>query len=496
MPPGVELLGQPLLHVGGPLRFGHAPTVAHVGAARTRRRTAPSTGTRGGYGSPVDASAHGRPEATGGSRVRFADLGRPFVIAHRGGALQVPEHTLEGYRVAVAQGLPVVELDVHRLADGGLGVMHDGTVDRMTTSSGNVADHTSVSWKQLEIDASATLGGGWPDGLHPPLLDEALVEFGDRVLLCIEAKSRDTMGPVVDALVRRGLGPATVLLQSFAPDDVRLARARGYDVVWLGCTDPRRAADEGVGWIGPAADRVTPALCDAAHAAGVAVAAYTVDRRHQRDALVAAGVDALFSDDPLYVAGDAARRTSDLFARQVWLPGMLADTTRGRFHPEDGSWGTDASDAAESTLVGFLAPPDPTDLTLRLDLRIDEVTADGLTSGGAVLLSTDDHPYRPSSGRSPGADGYLVLLRADGEVEVRRVTDGVGTPLTASTGGTAPRPGTWVPLRITVTAGALSATAATAGGTVTVADTAHRPVPVVHLGSVCAAVRFRHVGFT
>ena len=93
----------------------------------------------------------------------FADLPRPFVIAHRGGALQVPEHTMEGYRVAVGQGLAVIEQDVSTLADGGLGVMHDGTVDRMTTSSGNVADHTSVSWKQLDVDASVILGGVTPE---------------------------------------------------------------------------------------------------------------------------------------------------------------------------------------------------------------------------------------------------------------------------------------------------------------------------------------------
>lgn len=105
----------------------------------------------------------------------FADLSRPFVIAHRCGSLQVPEHTMEGYRVAVGQRLAVIEQDVSTLADGGLGVMHDGTVDRMTTSRGNVADHTSVSWKQLDIDASVTLGGGWPDGLRP-LFEEVLTD--------------------------------------------------------------------------------------------------------------------------------------------------------------------------------------------------------------------------------------------------------------------------------------------------------------------------------
>ncbi len=425
----------------------------------------------------------------------FADLSRPFVIAHRGGAMQVPEHTMEGYRVAVGQGLPVIEQDVSTLADGGLGVMHDGTVDRMTTSSGNVADHTSVSWKQLDIDASATLGGGWPDGLRPPLFEEVLTEFGNRVLLCAEAKSRDAMGPMIDALERRGIDAASVLLQSFALADCRLARSRGWGVIWLGSTDPARAAAEGIGWIGPAAGSVTPAVCAGAHAVGVEVACHTVNRRHQRDALVADGVDALFSDDPVYIAGDAARRTSDLFARQVWLPGMLADSGRGRFHADDGSWGFDLSDTATSTLMGFLAPPDPAAFTLRLGLRVDETCADGRTSCGWVFLSTDDHPYRPSSGSSAGADGYRFGLRGDGGLDVHGVVDGAARPLASSSGRTALRMGAYVPLRITVTGSDLSFTRADDGASVTVADATHRPVPVVHLGGALAGVRFKDVEF-
>ena len=425
----------------------------------------------------------------------FADLTRPFVIAHRGGAMQVPEHTMEGYRVAVGQGLPVIEQDVSTLADGGLGVMHDGTVDRMTTSSGNVADHTSVSWKQLDIDASVTLGGGWPDGLRPPLFEEVLTEFGNRVLLCAEAKSSDAMGPMTDALERRGISPASVLLQSHALADCRLARSRGWEVIWLRSTDVARAAAEGIGWIGPEVGSVTPMVCARAHAVGIEVACHTVNRRHQRDVLVADGVDAIFSDDPVYIAGDAGRRTSDLFARQVWLPGMLADSGRGRFHADDASWGFDVSDTAGSTLMGFLAPPDPAAFTLRLDLRVDGSCADGRSGAGSVFLSTDDHPYRPS-GPSPGADGYRFLLRGDGNLDVQRVAEGVATTLASSTGGSAPKPGTYVPLRITVTGSSLVFTRAdTVGETLTVADATHRPVPVVHLGSASAGVRFRNLVF-
>ncbi|WP_299951082.1 glycerophosphodiester phosphodiesterase [uncultured Modestobacter sp.] len=427
----------------------------------------------------------------------FADLSRPFVIAHRGGSLQVPEHTMEGYRFAVAHGSVVIEQDVSTLADGALGVMHDGTVDRMTTSTGNVADQTTASWRQLEIDASVTLGGGWPDGLRPPLFEEVLTEFGNRVLLCAEAKSGDAMGPMIDALERHGIDPASVLLQSFALADCRLARSRGWGVIWLGSTDVARAAAEGIGWIGPPASRVTPRLCAAAHAAGIEVACYTVNRRHQRDAVVAAGVDAIFSDDPRHLAGDACRRASDLFAGRTWLPGMLPDTSRGRFFPDDASWGFDVSDTVHSTLMGFLAPPDPEVFTLQLGVRIDQTCADSNSSGAFVFLSTDDHPYRPSSGSSPGANGYRFSLRADGDLDVGRVADGAATTLASSAGGTAPSPGSWVGLRITVSGRELSFThTGTCAELLTVADAGCRPVPVVHLGSASAGVRFTNVGFT
>src|SRR3712207_5639010 len=174
--------------------------------------------------------------------------------------------------------------------------MHDGTVDRMTTASGNVADHTSVSWKQLDIDASATLGGGWPDGLRPPLFDEVLTEFGNRVLLCAEAKGTGAMAPMLAALERRGLRRGAVLLQSFSLADCRLARSRGWEVVWLGSTDTARAAAEGIGWIGPAAGQVTSAVCARAHAAGIEGGCHTVHRRHQRDVLVPHGAGAIFSE--------------------------------------------------------------------------------------------------------------------------------------------------------------------------------------------------------
>ncbi|CAA9412639.1 MAG: Glycerophosphoryl diester phosphodiesterase, partial [uncultured Quadrisphaera sp.] len=191
------------------------------------------------------------PAATTARPASFAELPPGAVIAHRGGALQVPEHTLEGYAVALEQGLWVIEPDVQVLADGALGVMHDGTVDRTTTSTGNVADRSAATWKDLRLDPRTYLGGGWDDDLRAPLFDEVLDALAGRVLLCPEAKSAGTMEPMLDALERRGVPRATVLVQSFAVAECRAALARGWDAVWRGRPRPARAAAEGVGWIGP-----------------------------------------------------------------------------------------------------------------------------------------------------------------------------------------------------------------------------------------------------
>jgi glycerophosphoryl diester phosphodiesterase len=172
---------------------------------------------------------------------------------------------------------------------------------------------------------------------------------------------------------------------------------------------------------------------------------------------------------------------------------MQADTDRGRFFP-DASWGFDVSGAATSTLLGFLAPPTPAAFTLDVDVRLD-AGPDG-AGCATVLLSTDDSPYLPSSGASPGVDGYLVSLRADGGLEVTRVADGAATTPASSTAGAALPAGAYVPLRITVTGSDVTARAGTTREFVTVPHAVRRPVPVVHLGSVAAGVRFRNLVLT
>jgi glycerophosphoryl diester phosphodiesterase len=428
----------------------------------------------------------------------FADLPRPFVIAHRGGNLQAPENTLEAYRLAAAQGFPI-EQDVVALGDGALGVMHDGTVDRMTTSAGNVSAQTAASWRELCIDAAALFGGGWPDGLRPPLFDDVVAEFGNRALLVPEVKTRGAMGATIDALERHGIEPRSVLLQSFALADCRAAASRGWPVIWLGSRDVETTVAAGIGWIGLPFSVVTHGLCAAAHAAGLQVASFTVNRRYQRDPLVAAGVDAIFSGDPVYLTG-GAERTADAFGRGTWLPGFQANQHggRGSFHG-DGSWGLDLQGASRRfVLHGYLRPPDPAALTLDLEIAVDATHDDDPTGWASVYLGITDHPFTGVDG-APGQQGHQYVVRRDGSLVIRRVEPGrAAVPLGEFPAQVAsPLPlGSFVPFRLRISPTTLTlARRDRPAEQITVADEAARG-GCVSLGAARSGVRFREVRLT
>lgn len=68
------------------------------------------------------------------------------VIGHRGAPRVELENSLASFRAARDMGADGVELDVGFTSDGHSIVMHDRTLDRTTTCSGNVRDHT---WREL-----------------------------------------------------------------------------------------------------------------------------------------------------------------------------------------------------------------------------------------------------------------------------------------------------------------------------------------------------------
>ncbi len=64
---------------------------------------------------------------------------RPEVVAHRGSSADAPEHTLDAYLRALADGADALECDVRLTADGHLVCVHDRTIDRTSDGRGVVS---------------------------------------------------------------------------------------------------------------------------------------------------------------------------------------------------------------------------------------------------------------------------------------------------------------------------------------------------------------------
>src|SRR5437764_14921949 len=60
---------------------------------------------------------------------------RPLVIGHRGYCQFAPENTLPSFKLAMAAGADLVELDYYPSKDGKLVVIHDAELDRTTDAT-------------------------------------------------------------------------------------------------------------------------------------------------------------------------------------------------------------------------------------------------------------------------------------------------------------------------------------------------------------------------
>ncbi|MCW2932693.1 MAG: glycerophosphoryl diester phosphodiesterase [Actinomycetia bacterium] len=108
------------------------------------------------------------------------------IAAHRGMAAGYPENTLAAFRHSVADGFPVIEVDLRATADGHIVVMHDETVDRTTSGTGEVGQMTLAEVRSL--DAGSHAGprfAGEPVPTYPETL-EALRGLGATLVLDIK----------------------------------------------------------------------------------------------------------------------------------------------------------------------------------------------------------------------------------------------------------------------------------------------------------------------
>jgi len=83
--------------------------------------------------------------------------GKPIVIAHRGASGLRPEHTLEGYALAIRQGADFIEPDLVLTRDGVFVARHENEISSTT----NVADHPAFAARRATRTIDGAEVAGW-----------------------------------------------------------------------------------------------------------------------------------------------------------------------------------------------------------------------------------------------------------------------------------------------------------------------------------------------
>ena len=223
---------------------------------------------------------------------------RPLVIAHRGASGYRRENTLAAYALAVEQCADMIEIDLHRTRDAETVVIHDDRPEGLPAPE--IGRATLAEVRALD------LGGG----ARVPTFDEVLDAFGQRIDFNAELK-RGFSGPypgleseAARAVARRGLLGRT-LFSSFE-DATLSALARSEPTARRALLlEPRsaerpleRARAVGAEAINPWLGLATRELVDAAHAEGLAVYVFTVNREEEMRRLLDLQVDGMFTDYP------------------------------------------------------------------------------------------------------------------------------------------------------------------------------------------------------
>jgi glycerophosphoryl diester phosphodiesterase len=231
----------------------------------------------------------------------------PAYIAHRGGGRLAPENTLAGMRVGAQHGFTFCEYDVKLSKDNVLVLVHDDNVDRCSNGHGAVAGLTFEELSRLDA-------GSWRHadfaGERIPTFEQVARYTQDHGMASnVEIKpspGRENETGTAVALACRQLWQGAAvppLLSSFSEEALaaahvaapELPRALLLDTIVPDWRD-RMIQHDAVA-LNVNHKLVDQALIDAVHEAGYRIAAYTVNDPERARALLAMGLDGLFTDE-------------------------------------------------------------------------------------------------------------------------------------------------------------------------------------------------------
>jgi len=245
------------------------------------------------------------------------------VHGHRGARAAMPENSLPAFEYAIGLGVDVLELDVVVTKDDVLVVSHDPEMNPVhcVGPAGSPKAIREMTYAQVQLwDCGAKANPEFPQqkaipGTRVPSLDSvfALAKKG-KFHFNVETKifpNRPSLTPTPErfaelmlAMIRKHGLEQRVIVQSFdfrtlkamkhlAPE-IRLSALLAFapqDFV-------ASAREAGATIVSPQYKLVTPEKVKVAHEAGLQVVPWTANTPADWDKLVAAGSDAIISDDP------------------------------------------------------------------------------------------------------------------------------------------------------------------------------------------------------
>ncbi len=180
----------------------------------------------------ADRPAPAKPEAVSGWRVApegdlntffdcLEEAGAALVAAHRGGpARGFPENAIETFENTLAGAPALLEIDVATSSDGVLYLMHDDTLDRMTTGTGAT---NALSWAEISTLSLKDWSGVATD-FHPPSFADALAWGKGKTILEIDFKQTTRYEDAIDEINRQEAEDRVILIAYTLAQAERLHR--------------------------------------------------------------------------------------------------------------------------------------------------------------------------------------------------------------------------------------------------------------------------------
>lgn len=166
------------------------------------------------------------------------------IFAHRGSKGHYPENTMLAFKEATRARIDGIELDIHMTKDNVLVVIHDATLNRTTTGTGYIKDHTLAEIRKYSAGAKFAefkhYDPSWDQELVPTLA-EALALFKEHDLeVNIELKTYEVEYPGIEAAMLKvvtelGYNKRKIVYSSFhLPTILRIQQLdKSAKVAWL-----------------------------------------------------------------------------------------------------------------------------------------------------------------------------------------------------------------------------------------------------------------------